>query len=441
MGLSFRAGLVGLSLALSLVACGGSSPTGGAVDGAKLAVSVAALSLDGVADVVWDIEVVNGAASPEVVWQRRVSSSGYGDGRGSASYVGPCDAGDGVAENVVRVWVVGVYSDAITSLGAFASGASNGAAGPEVPFQNPTTPVTPLTQTVTCAPNADRAVRFDVTLLRPAEQGFFDVAVDFNDIFCSAKFDCCVENEAGTACDHDIALLSDGGGQRGATMVLGFACTAGPRADVETELYLDALELDCTAPTTFGAGFSPDIVIDPSGPAGNQCAAGATEGCAPRVSSPGVDADGYLYQVGVYRGLEQLESGAAPAQKAYWNVALGVVRGESGGAGIEDCWLRTRGTADDAKKAASVENGVIGAGTVYPYLQWEVKLGSCMAEPLAFGSPTAPVRTAYTGTASGATAFAYGFGPNRPAGSFCGAPCEHGTCAGGECLCDTGYEG
>ena len=46
MGLSFRAGLVGLSLALSLVACGGSSPTGGAVDGAKLAVSVAALSLD-----------------------------------------------------------------------------------------------------------------------------------------------------------------------------------------------------------------------------------------------------------------------------------------------------------------------------------------------------------------------------------------------------------
>ncbi|PKN56111.1 MAG: hypothetical protein CVU56_17905 [Deltaproteobacteria bacterium HGW-Deltaproteobacteria-14] len=160
-----------------LVACAGEPGDGRGFEGPGVAVSVAALNLQGVGDVVWDVEVVNGADPAEVVWQRRLSSSGYGDGAGSASYVGPCDA-----------------DPAVTTLGSFASGAEAGVAGAPMDFQNPTTVGSPLTRGVTCQQNADAAVQFDVALMRPAQQGFFDIAVAFNNIFCSAKFDCCAED-------------------------------------------------------------------------------------------------------------------------------------------------------------------------------------------------------------------------------------------------------
>ena len=406
---------------LALWACDAPAPPESSIDGPSVAVNVAALNLTGVGDVVWDVEVVNGRTSPgpEVVWQRRLSSTGYGDGAGSASYVGPCDADPAVSENTVKVWVVGVYSGPVTALGVFASGAVGGAMGPSVPFENPTTVAAPLTRKVTCLENADVGVQFDVALMRPAQQGFFDIAVNFNNIFCSAKFDCCVEE--GGSCARDLALLFDAGGQRSSTMVLGFACTAGANAAVETELYLDPLELDCTAPSNFTTGFAADLVIDPSGAGGNQCVAGSVDGCGPRVTSPVVDADNYLYQVGLYRSLEQLTSGGVVAREVYWNGALGVVRKAGGSVGIEDCWLRTRGTADDAQVARGVDGGAIEAGTVYPYVQWQVKLGSCMAEPLTFGSSTAMVRTEYTKTTDPKTSFAYGYGPSMPAGPYvCG---------------------
>jgi hypothetical protein len=179
---------------LMLVACAGEPGDGRGFEGPGVAVSVAALNLQGVGDVVWDVEVVNGADPAEVVWQRRLSSSGYGDGAGSASYVGPCDADPAVADNTVHVWVVGVYAAPVTTLGSFASGAEAGVAGAPMDFQNPTTVGSPLTRGVTCQQNADAAVQFDVALMRPAQQGFFDIAVAFNNIFCSAKFDCCAED-------------------------------------------------------------------------------------------------------------------------------------------------------------------------------------------------------------------------------------------------------
>ena len=184
----FAAGL-SLIAALSCAACdGGAAPSSDrGFDGPGVAVNVAALNLVGVGDVVWDVEVRNGAGTPQVVWQKRLSSSGYGDGAGSASYVGPCDADPAVATNTVNVWIVGVYGAPVSTLGTFASGGAGGVVGAQLPFQNPTTAAAPLTRTVECDANADNAVAFDVTLARPATQGFFDVAVSFDDVFCSAK--------------------------------------------------------------------------------------------------------------------------------------------------------------------------------------------------------------------------------------------------------------
>jgi len=384
-------------------ACVGVGPesSAGDPDGPSVAIDIAALNLQGVGDVVWDIAVENGATPPQTVWQRRIASSGYGDGGGSASYVGPCDAdptGD-VSDNTVKVWVVGIYSAPVTTVGTFAAGGAGGVVGAPVSFQNPTADA-PLSQTVTCAPNTDVPVRFDVSLMRPAQQGFFDIAVGFNDLFCSAKLDCCDDTDGTPGCatdgSEDIALLFTDGGSRGSTMVLGFACTAGADADVTTELYFNPIELDCTSPSDFGTGFTADIAIDPSGALGNQCAAGAV-GAGQCAAVQGATADTYLYQVGVYRGTEQLTSGGQPARKAYWNVALGVKR-----PAITSCWLRTSATADDADGTPAIDGGTIAAGTVYPVIQWHAELDSCTAEGLAFDDPSAMVRPTYTQTSDSA---------------------------------------
>ncbi|TNF26793.1 MAG: hypothetical protein EP329_20600, partial [Deltaproteobacteria bacterium] len=313
-----RLGLPALLPPIALLSCLGAEPTGPvsshASEGAGLEIQIAALSLEGVGDVVWDLEVLNGAL--EVVWQRRVTSSGYGDSAGSATFVGACDADPAVNRNVVRVWVVGVYADDVptSSAGAFSAGSTEGAGavtGTERPFENPTTSG-PLTREVTCLADQDVAVHFDVTLMRPASQGFFDIALNFNDLYCSAKLDCCADG-AGDGCapdgSEDIRLLFDETGARARTIVLGFACTAGTAADVVTEIYMDALALDCTAPNG-GEDFTADLVLDPAAAAtGNQCTAGpdGMTACAPIVAEPGgLDADDYLFQVATFRGAEAL---------------------------------------------------------------------------------------------------------------------------------------
>ncbi|TNF27018.1 MAG: hypothetical protein EP329_20215 [Deltaproteobacteria bacterium] len=385
-----------LLAAALLWSCDGAPAPGG--DGPAVKIDVAALNLVGVGDAVWDIEVVNGATTPDVVWQRRLTSSGYGDGAGSASYVGPCDADPAAADNVVRVWVVGLYTGTVTDAGAFNTGLDTGVGavtGTPMPFRNPTD-AGPLTRTVTCREDADVAVQFDVALMRPAQQGFFDIAVNFNNIFCSAKFDCC--EDTGATCD-DIGLLFDETGGRARTVVLGFACTAGTGASA-TELYLDKLALDCTSPAS---GFSADLLISPGGDAGNLCTPGSLSACAAIADPGGVGADNYLFQAAVFRGEESLTSGGAQANKVYWNIALGVR------AAISGCELRTRGTADDgADPADHVDGGTIEAGSVYPVIAWDVDLATCQAEQL---DNSVMVASGYTGVADGATTFDYAWAP------------------------------
>ena len=428
-----------LMVALSLAACAAET-TPATSDGPRLAIDVAALNLVGVGDVVWDLEVVNGATTPETVWQRRVSSSRYGDGAGSASYVGTCDAA--ANPNTVRVWVVGVYDAAVTDMGAFNSGSTADAgavAGSPTPFQNPTTTGAPLTREVVCVEDSDVAVQFDIALMRPAQQGFFDVAVNFNNIFCSAKFDCCNDANTNDACDtgEDIALLFTSGAGRGRTMVLGFACTAGTDGGDATTLYMDPLTFDCTSPEN---GFTTDFsVTSAAASPGNQCTAGDMAGCAAVDDPAGLPAaDSYLFQVAVYRGAEALLSGTTEAHKVYWNVALGVK------AGIGDCTLRTEATADNPNDAFDgLVGGVVSAGAVYPYVSWDVPLGACAAEPLSFDG-TGMVRTRYTVTSAGDdTVFAYAFAAGLPPTPVCASPCLNGgSCTGpNTCSCVAGYSG
>jgi hypothetical protein len=411
---------------LALGACIDAPP----VPDAAVEVRVAALDLRGVGDVVWDVEVDN--ALGDVVWQRRLVSTRHGDGAGSASYVGPCDAG--APENVVKVWVVGLYADPLgpSDAGSFAAGADT-VTGTPLPFQDPSA-AGPLTRTVTCGANRDAIATFDVTLARPAEQGFFDVAVSFNDLFCAAKLDCC-QALAGGGCE-DITLLHDATGQRATTYVLGFACTPGADVGVDPVLYLDHLAFDCSAPNG-GTDFVADVAIDPSGGPGNLCEAGALASCQAVLTGQGA-ADGYLYQIGVYRGVELLTSGGVSAQKVYWNVALGVRE-----PAIAACRLRAAGTVDDAgDDEDGVHDGTIGAGVVYPYVQWDVALdASCQSEALGFDGP-GPVAAVYTGTGDGDRAFSVGYGPSKPPGGFCGAGCDNGgSCVFGQCRCAAGYGG
>jgi|GEM_PF-1049752 len=418
-----RSSLLGALVAVGLLGCADATSPPTDPSGPPLEIAVAALGLPAAGDVVWDIEVRNGA-SPlgDVVWQRRVTSSGYGDGAGSASLVGTCDATVGVEQNTVRLWIVGVYPAPVPSAdaGAFAAGATTGAgavAAASLDFQSPTA-AGPLERAITCAPNADNAVRFDVTVARPATQGFFDVAVSFDDVFCSAKFDCC-RDTGGDGCatdgSEDLDLLFDAGGARDRTFVLGLACTAGPGAD--TDIYMDAVAIDCDV-TSDGSTFAPDLLVSPSaGAPGNQCTAGAVSACAAVIASPGVDADAYLFQLAVYRGEEQLQTGGAAASKAYWNLAFGVTDD------IAACRLRTRATADDAADAGdAVVDGIIAPGVVYPYLRWDVDLGSCGAEGLVFDDPSAPVTAVYTSPDPTAPALGFGYhaGPSGVSGAFPG---------------------
>lgn len=84
----------------------------------------------------------------------------------------------------------------------------------------------PVTLSAECVENADTPVVFDLTIARPARQGFFDIGVTFDDVFCSAKLDCGASPDIA----DDMLLLHDPRtGERATTAVLAFACSAGPR--------------------------------------------------------------------------------------------------------------------------------------------------------------------------------------------------------------------
>ncbi|MCA9515732.1 MAG: hypothetical protein KC635_12370 [Myxococcales bacterium] len=207
---------------LALAACAGEPAPAPSTPGARLDLHVGALSLPGVGRVCYDVRVENEATA--TVWERgavgqsaaegdatTICSDAYGDGAGGGvAYVGTCDASS--PEHTVRLWIDSIEDE-------------NGA--PLTDWRDPCPAGTEgdpggCTKPAHCDPNADTPVAFDLTVMRAANQGFFDVAVEFDDIFCSAKLDCFYD-DAGT---EPIQLLFRDG-VRSQTAVIGFACTGG----------------------------------------------------------------------------------------------------------------------------------------------------------------------------------------------------------------------
>ncbi len=353
---------------LAPLSCGSRAPD---ATGPSLALSIAPLQLAGIDYACYDLRI-DGPAGP--VWSAGDPTRAYVDGDtdtlcswrygngagGDLAYIAPCDADDGDAEapatadNTVTLWVDGLYRDP--------DGDHDPTEDVDIgDWQDPCPDG--CTLTATCRENADTLVAFELTLLRQANQGFFDVAVNFADVFCSAKLDC-----------QDTLLHDPATGERGPTAVLAFACTAGAAPDgapEPTHLYLDDVRVDCAGPP------ATSYLINPSLGPGN------LGGRAPG-----------LFQIATYRGQESLPG----YSKCYWNTALGLDVETLADPGVlgPDCTLHARGTAS----AAPLDGGHTPADAIYPVLTWSVPLTDdtgalvCDSHPLN-GTPSG-VATTYT---------------------------------------------
>lgn len=309
----------------ALVACESTS-------GPSLRIEVAPLALEGVAVVCYDLAV----RGPDgVVWSRgevgvgrdegdgdALCSDRYGNGAGGdLAYVATCDAS--APTNTVTLWVDGLYGGDGDDIGGWADPCPNG-----------------CTRVAPCAPDTDTAVSFDLTIARRAAQGFFDVVVDFADVFCAGKVDTC---DAG---QRPLAQLFAADGRRHATAVIGLACSGGPGAD--THIYYSDVVVDCGAAGRWELAPSagPGNVRDPAGAVG----------------------DG-VWQFGVYEGAEALacpdgRGGLTDCAKRYWNLAIGIEGLPAG------CRLEARATASDG----AFEPPGTTPDAVYPVLRLSVPL-------------------------------------------------------------------
>ena len=327
-----------------------------------LSIQVAPLSLPGVTNARYTLTVTNGVdGGGEVVWTRTIDSAQYGDGAGALAYVGPCDADTGT--NSVELVLEELDE-------------GNGVPIDVGTYMNPT----PLIKNATCVANADVPVTFDITIARAASQGFFDVAVSFEDIFCSAKLDCVRD---GT--NDDLELLHNplAGNQRDLTAVFGFACTASPTGS-ETYLYMDQPVITC-------ANLTDPITVDITG-----------LGNVDLTADPSSNLDDYLFGAAVYRGNEML------AAKSYWNVNFGLNDQRFASAGT--CTLSGRATASAAAWAQTPQGFPVPEGSVYPVVVWDVTLSAggvraCTTHAVNDGS--GDVETQYVGYLSAPNQFTW----------------------------------
>ncbi|TNF24134.1 MAG: hypothetical protein EP329_25615 [Deltaproteobacteria bacterium] len=324
-------------------------------------VQVAPLTLDGVTNARYALTVTNGAGGTgDVVWEKTVESLQYGSGSGSLSYVGTCDADTGV--NTVSVELLALYD-----------------AGGEVAaavYQNPGV----LSLDVDCVADQDVRVTFDITIARQAQQGFFDVAVELDDLFCSAKLDC--QDDAG----GDLDLLHDASGARNMTAVLGFACTGGLTGD--TYLYMDDPVITCTD----GSNNVVTTTVDASG-----------LGNLDLTQAPSANPGGYLFAAAVYRGDEDLFG------KSYWNIGFGL--DDTRFATLGSCVLTGRATAASEAWPQEPSGFPVPTDRVYPVIDWSVPLSDATGRVCTsheVNVTDSGVATHYVGHLSGGNLFTWG---------------------------------
>lgn len=379
--------LAGLAL-VSGCAGDGSGPRG------HLALSVTPLSLGSVGVACYDLRV---AGSTDTVWARglptvtmlghdqtapadplasafappdgdTICSDRYGSGAGGdVVYIAPCDASPGAdvtpggdVQNTATLWVDGLYAaDRSAEIGAWQDPCPNGCA-----------------LTFACRENQDTAVTFDLTIMRDARQGFLDLAVTFDDIFCSAKLDSCYPNDtASLDDDRHIELLFGDDQQRDWTAVFGFACSGGDASP--TTLAYGVVEVRCDDGVTF--------TIDPTRPAGSNLQTS---------SGP------HTLHYGIYRGQELLTcddpatEGVESCNKLYWNLAFDL----ADLATLGNCRLSSVATAFGADHAF-IDGLPVGTGVTYPYVSLDAELAlACQNNALNDGGA---VETSYFGNVDG----------------------------------------
>lgn len=357
---------------LPLVTACSTDPVGDA-PGRHFQIAAAPLTLPGVSDACYTIEVQNDIL--QTVWRlEHVCASQYGNSIGAISYVGPCDATDNNnnsdTSNTVTLTLENLYTADVNPTnyalnaipdsewdnpcGEYADGTT---VSPNNDGYGPCQLVRP------CEENEDVKVEFNIAIMRDAEQGFFDVAVNFEDVFCSAKLDCLP------------AFLHDAEGVRGLTVNMAFACTAGtsqtgPQA---TNLYLSNVTLSCV-----DADATDAIVLEPIVQQFNLSQAGpGQQGAAPPL----------VYQWADYSGGE----GFTDFEKCYWNHSFGL---DLEAIGKRVCTLSATGTASES----ALSGGAIAADQFWPVITWDVDVvnangGLCGPNPL--NETTSGVTTGY----------------------------------------------
>jgi len=328
---------------MTLGACGKGNEPAPSGD-ARFEITVSPLRLAAVREVRYGLTVKRNGG--DVVWSKDgVLSSDYGDGKGALAYIGPCDASAGSNPHTVELVIEAVQEEG----------------GGDIPFQNPAPEGQPLIVEASCRPNGDTPVKFDLTIMRDASQGFFDVGVQFSDIFCSAKFDC-LDDDGG-----DLELLFNGR-ERDRSVVLGFACTAGPNNS--TWLHLSDVHVECDPVE----GPGPRVV----------------RGVAPLGEGNLGPVTPFFFETASYHGEESLPD----VDKCYWNMAFGVLEGQS----TKNCRLRVTGTASDA--TWEERDGWSPPQSVYPFIAWDIPLtgpdGVVSCEHDALNAEGSNVTTGYT---------------------------------------------
>jgi len=375
--------LLALSSFAALGACADTSgPSGPGVE-----IAVAPLTLPNVLGVEYAVAVFN--ADPgtsnifaldgtvlnvtNLVWQQGSLTSGqYGNAAGGdISYIGTCDADVPSGKNWVALDLkqvnVGPGNGTYNGTAPFAGTNNvlddqNSAllGDMDADFVNPSPYNDALVLSFDCNENEDTQVVFNLTVMRDAEQGFFDIAVNFQDIFCSMKFDNCYNGGAGGPIE---LLFGDGQGEAGVvdgpgrdhTAVFGMACTAGPGNDIDTEILFGNVVITC-------GGKTVTLPLKDLEQGNNSVYVDANDD----------NSTTHQIQYGLYYGDEALSCDdnttvnvVESCNKAYFNIALN----------LEDlpldCTLSLQATAQDANVTEPVidETGsVTGIGTSYPFV-------------------------------------------------------------------------